>query len=73
MNIHITKNTSFQTWDKRTVFNEFPLFIRPGNFTVTLMFHDAEAIRRMADMLNDMANEIETLSWSPSHYRAFSA
>ena len=72
MNIHITKTLLFQTWDKRTVFNEFP-FIRPGNFTVTLMFHDAEAIRRMADMLNDMASEIETLSWSASHYRAFSS
>lgn len=73
MNIHITKNTSFQTWDKRTIFNEFPLFIRPGNFTVTLMFHDTESIRRLADMLNDMAIEIEGLSWSPSSSRIFSS
>ena len=43
MNIRINKNTRLQPRKGQTVFNEYPVFIRPGNFTVTLMFHDAES------------------------------
>lgn len=54
MNIHINKNTRLQPWNGQTVFNEYPVFIRPGNFTVTLMFHDAESIGRLNSLLADM-------------------
>lgn len=65
MNIHISKNTGFQTWEQRTIFGEYPLHIRPGNFTVTILFHDLEAIRLMYEMLAQMMLEIEGEFWLP--------
>lgn len=59
MNIHINKTTRFQAWEGRTVFGEYPVFIRPGNFTVTLLFHDKESINRLCRLLLDMVAEIE--------------
>jgi hypothetical protein len=65
MNIHINKNTRLQPWNGQTVFNEYPVFIRPGNFTVTLMFHDAESIGRLNSLLADMLLEIDDTIWVP--------
>jgi len=59
MNIHINKTTRLQSWEGKTVFGEYPLFIRPGNFTVTLMFHDKESITRLCELLMEMVFEIE--------------
>lgn len=44
MNIHINKNTRLQPWEGKAVFSEYLMHIRPGNFTVTLLFHDREVI-----------------------------
>jgi len=38
LNIHINKHTRFQSWEGQTIFNEYPVHIRSGNFTVTLLF-----------------------------------
>ncbi len=60
MNIHINKHTRFQNWDKKTIFDEYPLHIRTGGkFTVTLLFHDTESLERMNHMLGCMLFEIE--------------
>lgn len=59
MNIHINKTTRFQSWEGKTVFGEFPVYIRPGNFTVTLMFHDKESINRLCQLLIETVFEIE--------------
>ncbi len=69
MNIHINKNTRFQSWNKQTVFNEYPLYIKPGTFTVSLLFHDAGSIRKLAQMLDEMLIEIETNDWTSSSSR----
>lgn len=58
VNIHINRTTRLQPWDGRTVFGEYPVFIRPGNFTVTLLFHDAEAVRKLYDILGQTLIEI---------------
>jgi len=60
MNIHINKTTRLQPWEGKTVFGEYPVFIRPGNFTVTLMFHDKESINRLCQILMDTIFEIDT-------------
>ena len=52
MNIHINKTTRFQSWEGKTIFGEYPVHIRPGNFTVTLIFHDQESIERLSQLLN---------------------
>jgi len=59
VNIHINKTTRLQGWDGKTVFGEFPVYIRPGNFTVTLMFHDKESINRLCQLLLDTMFEID--------------
>jgi len=67
MNIHINKTTRLQSWEGNTVFGEYPLYIRPGNFTVTLMFHDKEIINRFCELLMDMAFEIDANLGLQSH------
>jgi hypothetical protein len=62
MNIHINKTTRFQSWEGKTVFGEYPVYIRPGNFTVTLMFHDKESMNRLCQLLVEMIFEIENES-----------
>jgi hypothetical protein len=62
MNIHINKTTRFQSWEGKTVFGEYPVYIRPGNFTVTLMFHDKESMNRLCQLLVKMIFEIENES-----------
>jgi len=59
MNIHITKHTRLQPWEGKTIFGDYPLHLRPGNFTVTLLFADAESIRRLHEMLGQLLAEIE--------------
>lgn len=65
MNIHINKQTRLQPWHNQTIFGEYPLFIRPGNFTVSLLFHDAESISRVAEMLSKMLLEIQMKNLLP--------
>lgn len=60
LNVHINKTTRLQPWEGRTVFGEYPVFIRPGNFTVTLMFHDRESIDRLCRLLKETVAEIDT-------------
>lgn len=62
MNIHINKTTRLQAWEGKTVFGEYPVYIRPGNFTVTLMFHDQESINRLCQLLVETVFEIENES-----------
>lgn len=64
MNIHINKTTRLQSWEGQTVFGEYPVYIRPGNFTVTLMFHDKESINRLCQLLVETIFEIESNSTS---------
>ena len=59
MNIHINKHTSFQTWEGRTIFNEYPVHIRTGNFTVTLLFHDRASMDTLRQILAETICEIE--------------
>jgi hypothetical protein len=62
MNIHINKTTRFQSWEGKTIFGEYPVHIRPGNFTVTLMFHDQESIERLSQLLDETVVQIESRS-----------
>jgi len=66
MNIHINKNTRLQSWEGKTIFNEYPVHIRPGNFTVTLLFHDREAINNLREILTKTLFEIE-----PGEFESF--
>lgn len=59
MNIHINKNTRIQPWEHKTIFGEYPVHLRPGNFTVTLLFHDAASISRLHEVLAQTLLEIE--------------
>lgn len=59
MNIHINKHTRFQSWEGKTIFNEYPVHIRSGNFTVTLLFHDRESINNLRQILTETMFEIE--------------
>ncbi len=52
MNIHINRLARFQSWERKTIFNEYPVHIRPGNFTVTLLFNDTECIDRLRQILD---------------------
>jgi hypothetical protein len=58
MNIHINKHTRFQPWQGKTIFNEYPVHIRSGNFTVTLLFHDKESIDNLSQILEETMSEI---------------
>jgi len=60
VNIHINKQTRFQSWEGRTIFGEYPVHIRPGNFTVTLLFHDEESIDNLRQILSQTLLEIAT-------------
>jgi hypothetical protein len=66
MNIHINKQTRFQSWEGRTIFGEYPVHIRPGNFTVTLLFHDEESIDNLRQILNQTLLEIRTPATIPT-------
>lgn len=59
MNIHINKHTRLQPWEGRTVFGDYPLYLRPGNFTVALLFADADAVRRVYNMLGELLDDID--------------
>jgi len=48
-----------EPWEGKTVFGEYPVFIRPGNFMVTLLFHDKESINRFCQLLMDTIFEID--------------
>ena len=66
MNIHINKHTKFQSWEKKPIFGEYPVHIQSGKFTVTILFHDLESLKRFNYTLNDMISEIEDESWLSS-------
>jgi len=71
MNIHINKHTRLQPWEGKTIFGDFPLHLRCGNMTVTLLFADADSIRQVYEMLANLLAEVEggenfLQSWSPS-------
>lgn len=66
MNIHISKHTLYQTWDKHTVFDEYPLYIRKGSYTITIFFKDKDAIRKLKEILQVMMEEIDDYLWSKS-------
>lgn len=59
MNIHINKHTRLQPWEGRTVFGDYPLYMRPGNFTVALLFADVDAVRRLYNMLGELIDDID--------------
>lgn len=59
VNIHINKHTRFQTWEGRTIFNEYPVHIRTGNFTVTLLFHDRDSMDQLRQILAETICEID--------------
>ncbi len=59
MNIHINKNTRFQSWGGKTIFNEYPVHIRSGNFTVTLMFHDFDSMDSLRQILTETMYEVK--------------
>ncbi|KKM10618.1 hypothetical protein SY88_13225 [Clostridiales bacterium PH28_bin88] len=59
MNIHINKHTRFQSWEGKTFFNEYPVHIRSGNITVTLLFYDKESIDNLRQILAETMFEIE--------------
>jgi hypothetical protein len=59
MNIHINKHTRFQTWEGKTIFNEYPVYIRTGNFTVTLLFHDRDSMDNLRQILAETICEID--------------
>lgn len=59
MNIRINGYTRYQSWDGNTIFGEYPLHIKSGNLTVTLMFQDLDAIRTLKDLLVMTIDEIE--------------
>ncbi len=59
MNIHINKHTRFQPWEGKTIFNEYPVHIRTGNFTVTLLFHDRDSMDSLRQILAETMCEIE--------------
>jgi hypothetical protein len=58
MNIHINKHTRFQSWEGKTIFNEYPVHIRSGNLTVTLLFHDRESMENLRQILTETILEI---------------
>jgi len=60
MNIHINKHTRFQSWEGKTIFNEYPVHIRSGNLTVTLLFHDMESIEDLRQILTETILEIDS-------------
>ncbi|MDK2894341.1 MAG: hypothetical protein PWQ98_467 [Moorella sp. (in: firmicutes)] len=60
MNLHINRFTRFQSWEGKTIFNEYPLHIRHGNITVTLLFQDKESIERLWQLLGATMLEIES-------------
>lgn len=66
MNIHINKQTRFQSWEGKTIFGEYPVHIRPGNFTVTLMFHDEESIDNLRQILSQTLLEIASPATVPT-------
>jgi len=66
MNIHISKHTRLQPWEGRPVFGEYPVYIRPGNFTVTLLFADADSVRRLYEMLAELLSDIDVVPMAPS-------
>jgi len=59
MNTRINGYARFQTWDGNTIFGEYPLHIKSGNLTVTLMFQDLDAIRTLKDLLTLTIDEIK--------------
>jgi hypothetical protein len=65
MNIHVTKHTRLQSWEGKTVFGEYPLYLRPGNFTVALLFADAASVRRLYDMLSELLEDIDVVPMIP--------
>lgn len=70
MNIHISKHTRLQSWEGKTIFGEYPIYLRPGNFTVTLLFADAHSVRRLYEMLAELLADIEvvpmSVQWPPN-------
>ena len=66
MNLHINHYTNYQTWEKKKVFDEYPLYIRKNNYTVTLFFKDEDAINDLIDVLQQTLYEIEDQKWFDS-------
>lgn len=46
MNIHISKHTRLQPWEGKTIFGDYPVHLRPGNFTVTLLLQGVDRNRQ---------------------------
>jgi len=66
VNIHVNRYTRLQSWQGKTIFGDYPLHLRPGNFTVTLLFHDAQSVRRVYEMLGELLADIESAPLVPS-------
>jgi hypothetical protein len=66
LNIHINKHTRFQSWEGQTIFNEYPVHIRSGNFTVTLLFHDKESIDCLRQILEETMFQIGSAEFMES-------
>lgn len=66
MNIHINRYTHYQTWENKKIFDDYPIHIKNGKFTVTLLFQEKESILELSDTLKEMVNEIENNDWLTS-------
>lgn len=62
MNTHVNKNTRFAVVGREN----YPVYIRPSNFTVTLLFHDREAINNLRQIPTKTLFEIE-----PDEFESF--
>lgn len=58
MNVRIDKQTRLQSWKRNTIFGDYPVHIRAGNLTITLLFADVDSLRRLGDLLEQTLKEI---------------
>ena len=63
MNIHINQYTNYQRWDKKKIFDEYPLYIKKNNYTITMFFKDKDAIKNLIEVLESTLAEIENKEW----------
>ena len=58
MNVRIDKNTKLQPWNANPIFGDYPVHIRAGNLTITLLFADTDSIGRFRNLLETTLVEI---------------
>lgn len=58
VNVRIDKNTKLQPWNANSIFGDYPVHIRSGNLTITLLFEDTASIGRFRDLLEATLVEI---------------